>query len=89
MRQEGRSLRERLFVGPPRGEREEGVLRYIIHRLQNGASLDEAVSDDYVRRNLSRTEVEEVINDPGLVRAVRERMESDFESEELRPKSSS
>ncbi len=86
MPREGRSLWERLFGDHPRGEQEEEVLRYIIHRLQNGASLEETVRDNYVRRNLSQAEVDEVINDPELVRTVRERLESDFESEELRPR---
>ena len=55
------------------------------HRLQNGVSLKEAIGEDYVRRNLSRAEVDEVINDPDLLRAVRERMESVFQSAELDP----
>lgn len=47
--------------------------------------IAKAVGDDYVRRNLSPAEVDEVINDPELVRAVRERMESPFESGRLDP----
>ncbi len=52
------------------------MLVYISNRLRDGASPKDAVQEDYVRRNLSRAEVEEVISDPELLRAVRERIGS-------------
>lgn len=83
MHQEGKPLWKRLFDDPGGQEREEKVLQYIAHRLHSGARLDEAVEEDYVRRNLSRARVGEVVSNPELVRAVREHMKSAFESGRL------
>lgn len=80
MHQKSQPLWKKLFGNPGGQEREEKVLGYLAHRLQNGASLEEAAGEDYVRRNLSRAEVDAVISDPELLRAVRERMESTFDS---------
>lgn len=80
MHREGRPLWKKIFGNPGGQEREEKVLAYIANRLQNGASLREALGEDYVRRNLSRAEVDEVIKDPELLRAVRGHMESTFGS---------
>ena len=76
MHQEGRPLWKKIFGNPGAQEREEKVLGYISNRLRDGASLKDAVREDYVRRNLSQAEVNEVISDPDLMRAVRERMGS-------------
>ena len=88
MRQEGQPLWKRIFGNPGRQEREEKVLAYVAQRLQDGVSLKEAVGEDYVRRNLSQAEVDEVISDPELLRAVRERMGSTFEPGRLEPHAS-
>lgn len=85
MRQEGQPLWKRIFGNPGRQEREEKVLAYVAQRLQDGVSLEEAVGEDYVRRNLSQAEVDEVIGDPELLRAVRERMGPTFEPGRLKP----
>ncbi len=85
MHQEGLPLWKKIFGNPGGQEREEKALAYIAHRLQDGVGLEEAVREDYVRRNLSPAEVDEVVSDPELLRAVRERMESTFDAVRLNP----
>ena len=69
----------------PEAERKHKVLQYIEHRLKEGASLTEALEEDYVRRNCSQIEIEEILVNPELVHAAREHMEGGFESGELDP----
>jgi hypothetical protein len=71
--------------GGPDSEREEKVLQYIIHRLNEDASLQEVLQEEYVRRNCTQPEIEEILTNPELVRAAREQMEGAFESGELDP----
>jgi hypothetical protein len=82
---EKRSFWDRLFSIEYHSAREERVIEYIIHRLGEGASLQEIVREEYVRRNASPVEVEEICSNPRLVEAARERMQQDFSSEELDP----
>ena len=70
---------------PSRAEREEKVLRYIIHRITEDADLHEVLLEPYVQRNCSQDEVDEIINNPELVHAAREHMEQAFGSGELAP----
>ena len=73
------------FGNPSRAEREEKVLRYMIHRINEDADLREVLREDYVRRNCSQAEIDEIINNPDLVHAAREHMERAFGSGELAP----
>jgi len=82
---EKRSFWDRLLSTHHPSEREERVAEYIIHRLGEGAHLGDVVQEEYVRRNASPLEIEEICSDPRLVEAVREHMERDFRSEELDP----
>ena len=82
---EKRSFWDRLFSIEYHSAREERVIEYIIHRLGEGASLQDIVQEEYVRRNASPVEVEEICSNPRLVEAARERMQQDFSSEELDP----
>ena len=82
---EKRSFWDRLFSIEHHSAREERVIEYIIHRLGEGASLQEILQEEYVRRNASPVEVEEICSNPRLVEAARERMQQDFSSEELDP----
>jgi len=70
----------------PRAEREEKVLRYIVHRLDEEAHLREVLQEPYVRRNCTQEELDEIIRNPELVHACREHTEEFFHSEELDPK---
>ncbi|HZC83543.1 MAG TPA: hypothetical protein VE194_03875 [Rubrobacter sp.] len=74
---------DRLFTLEYHSVREERVVEYIIHRLGEGASLQEILREEYVRRNASPVEVDEICSRPELVQAARERMEKDFSSGEI------
>jgi len=73
------------FSNPSRAEREEKVLRYVIHRINEDADLGEVLEEPYVRRNCSEVEIDEIRNNPELVHAAREHMEQVFASGELAP----
>ena len=79
--EEKRSFWEYLFVGSPHDARKEKVLLYVVHRIKAGAHLGDAVEEEYVRRNASKEEVNELICDPELARVAREHMESALEFE--------
>jgi hypothetical protein len=71
---------------PSRAEREEKVLRYIIHRIDDDAGLHEVLREPYVRRNCSQGEIDEILSNPELVHAAREHLEQTFRSGKLDPK---
>jgi hypothetical protein len=79
------SFWDRLFNLDYHSAREERVVEYIIHRLGEGAGLKEIVGEEYVRRNASPAEVDEITSKPELVQAAREHMEQDFSSGEIDP----
>ena len=81
-----RSFWDRLTSIEYHSAREERVMEYIAHRLADGVGLQEVLQEEYVRRNASPVEVEEICSKPLLVQAARERMEQDFRSEELDPR---
>lgn len=76
---------EWLLAGSSESAQQEKVLEYVVHRIKEGASLDEVVGEPYVRRNCSRSEIEEVTVDPRVIHAARERLESAFGSGEFDP----
>jgi hypothetical protein len=82
------SFWQRLFGregGSSLSERQQRVLQYIIERMdKGGAPLQEVLQEDYVRRNCSREEVRQIVNDPAFVQAARERLGESFRSEEFR-----
>jgi len=79
------SLRKIFLGSHVRPEREEKVLRYVIHRTNEGAPLHDVVGEGYVRRNCSQAEIEKIIQDPELVQACREHLWQAFRSGELDP----
>lgn len=83
---EERSFWNRLFSRDQHSEREERVLEYIQHRVGEGAHLADVVREEYVRRNASASEVEDICARPELVHAARERLQQDFNSDELDPR---
>ena len=86
---EQRPFWEQLMFGRehgPRAEREEKVLRYIVHRLAEEAHLRDVLQEPYVRRNCTQEEIDEIIRNPELVHACREHTEEFFHSGELDPK---
>ena len=80
-----RSFWDRLFGRNQPSAREERIVEYIIHRLGEGAHLGDVVQEEYVRRNASSQEIEEICADPRLVEAAHEHLKRDFDSGELDP----
>jgi hypothetical protein len=87
MAEEGRSFWDRVFNTRTSNERERKVIEYIIHRVGDGAHLRDVLGEEYVRRNASSEEVEDILENPRLVEAARESMQEDFSSGDLDPKS--
>lgn len=75
----------RLFGGRGPSARERRVLEYIVHRVNEGANLQEVLEEEYVRRNASRGEIDEIASNPQVVEAARESMEQEFKSGNLDP----
>lgn len=82
---ERKSFWARLFSGSRSSAREERVLEYIIHRMNEGAGLHDVVEEEYVRRNSSRGQIDDILSNPKIVEAAREKMEETFKSGELDP----
>jgi len=82
------SLLRRFFFesDPSRAWREEKVLRYIIHRIDEDAELHEVLEEPYVKRNCSQIEIDEIRSNPELVHACWEHLEQTFRSGELDPR---
>ena len=80
-----RSFWDRMLSIEYHSAREERLIEYIAHRLHDGVSLQEILQEEYVRRNASPVEIEEICAKPELIQTARERMEQDFRSEELDP----
>jgi hypothetical protein len=86
---EHRPFLERLMFGrqhDPRAQREEKVLQYIIHRVNEDAHLHDVLQEPYVRRNCSQGEIDGIVMDPELVHHCRELLERVFGSGDLDPK---
>jgi hypothetical protein len=86
---EQRPFLERIMFGRqhgPRAQREEKVLHYIIHRVDEDADLHDVLQEPYVRRNCSQVEIDEIIMNPELVNHCREHLEHVFASGHLDPK---
>ena len=84
---ERQSFWRRLFgrTGESRlSARQEKVLHYIIQRINEDVPLQEVLREDYVRRNSSRAELEEILSSPELIEAARERLGESFRSDEFK-----
>jgi transposase-like protein len=84
--QEKRSFWRRLFSVDTGSAREEKVVGYFLHRIAEGATLREVSEEEYVRRNASPAELEEILQNPKLLESAHEHMREDFESGELDPR---
>jgi hypothetical protein len=69
--------------GSRRPARIERVVEYVVHRLGQGVRLEEAIQDEYVRRQTSPHEVGQVVSDPRIVEAARGRMHQEFGSKQM------
>ena len=85
MAEKKRSFWERLFGTRQRSGRQEQVLEYIIHRIEDGANLREVLQEEYVRRNATSEEIRRILENPKLVRAAGEQLREHFSSGKLDP----
>jgi len=85
MPEEKKSFWARIFGGRGQSAREQRVLEYVIHRINEGAELEDISEEEYVRRNVSRDQIDDLLSDPKIVEAARQKMEEAFESGELDP----
>jgi hypothetical protein len=67
-------------------ERERKVIEYVCHRVSEGAHLRNVIQEEYVRRNASQEEIEDLLKNPKLIEAAHEQMRADFSSGRLDPK---
>ena len=65
-------------------QRQEKVLRYVIGRMNEGAPLQAVLKEEYVRRNSSRSELEQIVRTPELIGAAREQLGESFRSDEFK-----
>lgn len=90
MQEQKRSLWDRVWMrlfgdSSRRSVRMEKVIGYVVHRLDDGMRLDEALQEEYVRRQTSSDEVEQILDDQRIVEAARRRMHREIGSEEMSP----
>lgn len=90
MTQQRESLWDRMWMrmfgdGSRRSVRMEKVISYVAHRLDDGARLDEAIKDEYVRRQTSSNELQQILDDRRIIEAARRRMHRELGSEEMAP----
>ncbi len=89
MRAKKQSLQELLLRGRASTDRENQVIEYICHRVGNGAHFRDVIQEEYVRRTASPDEVQNILDNPRLVKTAHEKMRDDFSSGHLAPKPSS
>lgn len=75
-----RSFWARLFSSSHGSARQRRVLEYIARRIEEGASLDEAADEEYVRRQATPAEVARIRERPELIESVRKRMREEMET---------
>ena len=82
---EGRehSFWDRLFSTNIPTHREDRVVGYILNRIGEGAHLHDVIQEEYVRRNASPGEIEEILHNPKLLESAHKHLEQDFGSGEL------
>ena len=64
--------------------RQQKVSDYMIARMEEEVPLQEVIGEDYVRRNCSEAEVEQIVSTPEFIERPRERLGESFRSEEFR-----
>ncbi|HZG64558.1 MAG TPA: hypothetical protein VEY13_13800 [Rubrobacteraceae bacterium] len=86
MAERKRSFWDRLFGTNNQSGRQQRLLEYIVHRVKDGANLQEVLQEEYVRRNATSEEVGKVLENPKLIEAAGEQLREDFSSGELDPR---
>ena len=85
MAERKRSFWDRLFGTNNQSGRQDKVLEYVIHRIEDGANLREVLQEEYVRRNATTEEVQRILENPRLIEAAGEQLREDFSSGKLDP----
>ena len=86
MAERKRSFWDRLFGTNNQSGRQQRLLEYIVHRVKDGANLQEVLQEEYIRRNATSEEVGKVLENPKLIEAAGEQLREDFSSGELDPR---
>ena len=86
MGKKNQTFREILLSGRSGTEREKKVLEYVCYRVGNGAHFRDVVQEEYVRRNASADETQNILGNPRLVETAHEKMCEDFSSGHLAPR---
>jgi len=84
---EQRSFWQRLFGrtgSSSLSPRQQKVSNYIIGRMEKDVPLQQIRTEDYVRRNCSQAEVEQIVSTPEFIESARERLGESFRSEEFK-----
>lgn len=84
--EKNQTFREMLLSGRASTERERKVLEYICYRVGDGAHFRDVIQEEYVRRNASADETQNMLGNPRLVETAHEKMREDFSSGHLDPK---
>lgn len=82
---EKKSFWARIFGGSTTSAREEKVLDYIVHRMSEDANLHDIVEEEYVKRNATRSQIDDILSNPRIIEAAHERLQDAFASGELDP----
>ena len=89
MNEKRHSFLHSIFFGNGTGtERERKAFEYVCHRVGDGAHLRDVVQEEYVRRNATAYEVQDLLENPRLVETAHEKMRDDFSSGRLDPRPS-
>ena len=83
MEREKKSFWDRLFGGSRSSVRELNILAYVVHRMNQGVELTDVIGEEYVRRNASGREIDDILSNPRIVEAAREHMQEAFRSGQL------
>jgi hypothetical protein len=83
MEREKKSFWDRLFGGSRSSVRELNILAYVVHRMNQGVELTDVIGEEYVRRNASGREIDDILSNPRIVEAAREPMQEAFRSGQL------
>ena len=86
MAERRQSFWDRLFGTHNRSGRQDKVLEYVIHRIEDGANLREVLQEEYIRRNTTAEEVQRILENPRLIEAAGEQLREDFSSGKLDPR---
>jgi hypothetical protein len=81
------SFWQRLFGGAGSSSlspRQQKVSDYIIGRMEDDVPLQQVLREDYVRRNCSQAEVEQIVRNPEFIETARVRLGESFQSEECK-----